>query len=113
MSSPDANDKVDHPHPIWWALVLGGLTILAWQGFSAPFYAWWTGHINPLPGQSFMRWLFIACAPIHIFEAIYCYRLARRLGLRRSAAGWSAQTFFLGFPSTRLLRKRLAAAAPC
>jgi hypothetical protein len=104
-------DTVDHPHPFWWLFVIGGLGVLALQGFSAPFYAWWVAHVNPLPGQAFMKWLFVACVPIHVFEAFYCYRLAHRLGLRRSAAGWSAQAFFLGFPSTRLLRRRMSAAS--
>lgn len=104
-------DKVDRPHVFWWFVVLGGLTILGLQAFSPRFYAWWTQHANPLPGQGVMLAIFIACIPIHIFEAIYVYRVARKLGLRHSAVGWSVQTLFLGFPSTRLINKRAKAVA--
>jgi len=104
-------DKVDRPHPIWWVLVLGGLTLLGFQAFSTRFYDSYIAHVNPLPGQSVMLAIFIACIPIHIFEAIYVYRLAQELGLHRSAAGWSLQTLLIGFPSTLLIRKRAKSAA--
>ena len=104
-------DVVDRPHPAWWLVVLGSLTVLAFQGFDADFYAWWVSHLHPLPPQRFMAWLFVACIPVHAGEAIYVHRLAQRLGMPRSAAGWAAQTMLLGFPSTALLRKRAARAA--
>jgi hypothetical protein len=99
-------DAVERPALVWWVLVLGGLTVLAFQGWSAPFYTWWTSHVNWLPGQAFMAWLFIACIPVHVGEALYVYIAAPRSGLSRSRSAWALQTLFLGYPSTRLFRRR-------
>jgi hypothetical protein len=90
---------------VWWVLVSGGLTVLGLQAFSAHFYAWWALHVNPLPGQVVMRWILFACIPIHVYEALYVYGRADKLGMRRSKAAWTVQTFFLGYPSTHLFRK--------
>ncbi len=105
-------DVVLRPRPVWWVLTLGGLTLLAFQGFRPDFYAWWATHLHPLPPRSFMAWLFVACIPVHAFEAVYVFRLAQRLGMPRSAAGWALQTMMLGYPSTALLRKRAKEQAP-
>jgi len=94
---------------VWWVLVLGGLTVLAFQGWSAPFYGWWTSHVNWLPGQAFMAWLFVACVPIHAGEALYVYVVAPRSGLSRSRSAWALQTLLLGYPSTHLFFRRRAA----
>lgn len=99
-------DVVDHPHPVWWVLIPGGLTLLAAQGWSPTFYAWWVATMHPLPGKAFMAWLLVACLPIHVFEAGWAFRRAHELGLHRSARGWALQTFLLGYPSTHLLRRR-------
>jgi hypothetical protein len=93
---------------VWWLLVLGGLTVLALQSWDAPFYAWWTAHVNPLPGQAVMAWVFVACIPIHVGEALYVYFASPRSGLSRSRSAWTVQTFFLGYPSTHLFRRRAA-----
>jgi hypothetical protein len=100
------SDKVDRPHLVWWIVIVGGLSILAGQGFSDSFYAWWVAHVNPLPAQSTMAWIFLVCIPIHIGEAIYCWRLSNRLGTPGASMGWALQTLIIGFPSTRLLMKR-------
>ena len=100
-------DRVDHPNPLSVVVVIGGLYLLWLQGFSADFYGWWTEHMHALPPQATWRWIFVACIPIHVFEAQYCFRLARRLGLRDSATGWATSAFFLGWPATRLLRMRM------
>ena len=102
---------MEHPHPVWWLLVIGGLTLLAFQGFHAEFYAFWVDRVHPLPGQAVMAWIFYACIPIHVFEAGWAWRTAHRLGLSGHAAGWAAQGFALGWPSTRLLLRRKRAAA--
>ena len=105
-STHDIEDKVEPPKLVWWFAIIGGLSTLALQGLSTEFYTFWITNLHPLPGQSFMMWLLIACLPIHIYEAVYCYRLAHRIGHHRSALGWAAQTFVLGYPSTRLLNQR-------
>jgi hypothetical protein len=107
-------DAVERPHVVWWAVVGGGLALLGLQAFDAPFYRWWTLHVNPLPGQLVMRWVLYACIPIHVYEALYVYGRADKLGMRRSKVAWTVQTFFLGYPSTHLFRRRarLAGQAP-
>jgi len=112
--APVHADTLDRPHVAWWLLVGGGLTVLGLQAFSAPFYAWWVSHVNPLPGQLAMRWILFACFPIHVYEALYVHARARKLGMHRSKMAWTVQTFLLGYPSTHLFRKRarLAGGAP-
>lgn len=100
-------DAVDRPHPIWWALVLGGLTLLGLFAFQDTVYAWWDANVYPVGDRAVLTWLFVACVPIHVFEGVYCWRLARRRGLRASATAWGWQSFFLGWPSTRLLLRRI------
>jgi Domain of unknown function (DUF4499) len=100
------SDKVDRPHPLWWVAIVGGLTILGLQGFSPAFYGWWVTQVNALPAQSTMAWIFLACIPLHVGEAIYCWRLSNRLGTPGASAQWALQTFVIGFPSTWLLMKR-------
>jgi hypothetical protein len=100
------SEDVERPHLLWWVVIVGGLTVLGWQGFSSAFYGWWTQHVNALPAQSTMAWIFLACIPIHVGESLYCWRLSNRLGTPRASLGWALQTFVIGFPSTRLLMKR-------
>ena len=100
------SEGVERPHLAWWIAIVGGLTVLALQGFSTSFYAWWTANVNALPAQSTMAWIFAAVIPIHIGEALYCFRLSNRLGTPEASTGWALQTFIIGFPSTRLLMKR-------
>jgi hypothetical protein len=100
------SEKVERPHVLFWIAIVGGLTILALQGFNDSFYGWWVAHVNALPAQSTMAWIFLACIPIHLGEALYCWRLSNRLGTPGASAEWALQTFVIGFPSTRLLMKR-------
>jgi hypothetical protein len=100
------SERVERPHLLWWVAIVGGLTVLALQGFSSSFYEWWIAHVNVLPAQSTMAWIFLACIPIHLGEALFCWRLSNRIGSRGASAGWALQTFFIGFPSTWLLIKR-------
>jgi Domain of unknown function (DUF4499) len=100
------SEKVERPHVLFWIAIVGGLTILGLQGFNDSFYGWWVAHVNALPAQSTMAWIFLACIPIHLGEALYCWRLSNRLGTPGASAAWALQTFVIGFPSTRLLMKR-------
>jgi hypothetical protein len=45
---------------------------------------------------------------LHVGEALYARRLARRAGLEASASGWFWQTLAVGFPSLRLILRRAA-----
>jgi hypothetical protein len=110
--APATADALERPHVVWWLLVLGGLGVLGLQAFDAEFYGWWVRHVNPLPGQIVMRWIFYACFPIHVYEAFWVHKTAGKLGMLRSKTAWTVQTFLLGYPSTHLFRKhaRLARA---
>jgi hypothetical protein len=105
VEAPESADALERPHVAWWVLVIGGLTLLGLQSFSAPFYAWWVVHANALPGRPVLRWIFLACIPVHVYEALYVRRTAAELGMGRSKSAWTVQTFFLGYPSTHLFRK--------
>jgi len=105
------SERVERPHLLWWVAIVGGLTILGLQGFSSSFYGWWIANVNALPAQSTMAWIFLLCIPIHVGEALYCWRLSNRLGTPGASAGWALQTFVIGFPSTWLLMKRARPAA--
>lgn len=99
-------DTVERPHLAWWIVVVGGLTILGLQGFNESFYAFWVAHVNALPAKSTMAWIFLAVIPVHVGEALYCWRLSNRIGTPNASAHWALQTLVIGFPSTRLLMKR-------
>lgn len=101
-----SEDRVEAPKWHWWISIIGGLSLLGFQGLHPEFYNWWVTNVHSLPAQEVMGWIFVACLPIHVYEAVYVYRLAHVLGMPNSAIGWSVQTFILGFPSTYLLRKR-------
>jgi hypothetical protein len=101
-------DAVEHPHVAWWISILPPLSLLAALAVSGDLYAWWRAHVFALPGRGWLIAAIVATYVAHAGEAFFCYRLARHLGLRRSAAGWWLQTFVLGFPSLLLLRRRAA-----
>jgi hypothetical protein len=100
------SERVDHPHIGWWVAVLGGLGMLAVLAFDAGAYAAWCAHVTASLSQSLLRVIFIAAVITHLAEAAYAFRLAQRAGLGTSTGGWVLQTFALGFPSLRLLRRR-------
>jgi hypothetical protein len=103
------SDRVERPRLAWWIAVEGGLTILALQGFSTSFYGWWTAQVMALPAQSTLAWIFLACIPLHLGEALYCYWQSNRIGTLEASMGWAVQSFFIGLPSTWLMIKRARA----
>jgi len=66
-----------------------------------------SSSVMVLPGRQIMIYVLWGCLPIHLFEGWYCHRVAHRIGLSSSAAGWGWQAFWVGYPGTRLLLKRL------
>lgn len=101
-----AGDQIERPHVGWWIAVVGGMAFLAILAFDARAYARWCAHVTAALPQPFLRGLFAAAVLTHVIEATYALRLAQRHGLH--AAGWLVQTFLLGYPSLRLLRRRIA-----
>ncbi len=98
--------QIDRPQVGWWIAVLGGMIFLAALAFDPGAYAQWCAHVTAALPQPFLRWLFGAAVLTHMIEATYALRLAQRHGLR--AGGWLVQTALLGYPSLRLLRRRIA-----
>ncbi|MCU1354582.1 MAG: hypothetical protein JWM05_3791, partial [Acidimicrobiales bacterium] len=64
-------------------------------------------RVAPIPERRALQRLFAGAAALHIAEATYAARGARRAGL--APGPWAAQTLVVGFPS--LLQLRRAAAA--
>jgi hypothetical protein len=99
-------DVVDRPALGWWVAILGGLGLLGVLGMHAGAYAVWARYVTGLFSQTQLFRIFVLSYVIHLGEALWARRLARRSGLHASANGWAFQTFLIGFPSLRLLRAR-------
>ncbi|MBI4515220.1 MAG: DUF4499 domain-containing protein [Deltaproteobacteria bacterium] len=103
------SERVERPHVGWWISVLGGMGLLALVAFDAGAYARWCELVTPALPRGLLQGVFIAAVVAHLVEGAYAFRLAQHAGLHASAAGWLAQTCTLGYPSLRLLRRRLGA----
>ncbi len=99
---------LQRPHWGWWAAVLGGILVLGILSFHSGAYQLWSRHITTVVPQLWMKWVFWSATLIHVAEAFYAYKLCEMMqisGPVRNA--WVFQTFLLGFPSLRLLRRLL------
>lgn len=103
----DSQESVDRPATGWWIAIFVGLGINAAVGFGAGAYALWCETVTAALSQSLIRNIFLAAVAAHAGEAWYAWRVARAAGLRESAAGWCLQTLLLGFPSLRLLLRKV------
>jgi len=95
---------VNRPSWLWFALIDGGILSLAVLGASESTHA----SVNDamptgLPPQKTLRRMLVGVAVIHLAEARWAGRMARRRGL--SPGGWRLQTFVVGFPSLFTLRR--------
>ncbi len=99
----------ERPHAGWWIAIAGGLGALAIVAFHPGAYAFWSAHVTAVFSKPLLQAVFVVSVLLHVGEALYALRLARRLGLD-AAAGWFWQTLALGFPSLKLLRRRARAA---
>lgn len=99
---------------------LDGPTIYAWLfcivGMTSLFAAAYLPDFGPVPflrtvslfffrSMSMVRIVFVSAVAGHIGEAIYAWRLAKRVDPENST-GWFKQTLVLGFFSLRLLLRR-------
>jgi hypothetical protein len=69
----------------WWVANTGGVVL--------------TGVLAARTGRRDLVWLFRGAVAVHVTEAVYAHRVARRAGYTRSAPRWAAQTLGVGFPS--------------
>jgi Domain of unknown function (DUF4499) len=92
--------------PSWWwfALLDGGiLALVIFSASDGAHRAVAEASPTPLPPQRVLRRMLAGTALIHIAEAVFAARGARRRGLR--AGSWARQTFVVGFPSLIALRR--------
>ncbi len=95
---------VVRPSLFWFLLLDGGIVLLTRLAFNRPAYDRALAVSgNRLPPREVLYSLLAATAAIHAGEALAAGRMARRRGL--SPRGWRLQTFVVGFPSLRALRR--------
>jgi len=104
------NEPIEHPHVGWWVSVLGGMGFLAVLAFNSGAYTLWCGLVTTALPQGLLRGIFIIAVLLHLGEGTYALRVAQRAGLGAQAVAWSVQTMLLGFPSLRLLLRRVKGA---
>jgi Transmembrane protein 254 len=97
---------VERPHAGWWIAIGGGIGLLALVALDARAFALWSAHVTAAIPRGVLRAVLVGTVLVHVAEAAYARRLALRLGLAGTAAGWFWQTLLLGFPSLRLLARR-------
>eukprot|EP01096_Ripella_sp_DP13-Kostka_P017580 TRINITY_DN903_c0_g1_i1.p2 TRINITY_DN903_c0_g1~~TRINITY_DN903_c0_g1_i1.p2 ORF type:complete len:118 (-),score=36.04 TRINITY_DN903_c0_g1_i1:22-348(-) len=97
---------VERPHIAWWVAIVIGMAHCFQMGFIGMWY-------NPFPflepqlAQNVIRYIFIAAVVAHVGEASYAAFLCSKYK-QSDIFGWWIQTFILGFPSLRLLKRRVA-----
>jgi 3beta-hydroxy-delta5-steroid dehydrogenase/steroid delta-isomerase len=99
-------DTVERPHLGWWVSILVGMTVLGILAFNGTAYHAWHTHVTTYTPPLALRITFVLAVALHLGDAIYALRLAKRIGLG-TAWGWFLQTLALGYPSLRLLKKRV------
>lgn len=92
------------PALAWFLLLDGGVAALVPLAFSRSAYEK-ARETVPLPEQSQLRQLVVGTAVVHVGEAAFAYRRAKRLGLGDAAGRWALQTFVVGFPSLLAMRR--------
>ena len=101
--------EVDRP-AVGWCLAIGsGLGLLFLLAYSSTAYAAWRTSVGPMLPQPVLRGIALGAIGLHVGEAAYAFSAARRNGLNASA--WSWQTLLVGYPSLRLLLRRIDAEA--
>ncbi len=92
------------PSLFWFLLLDGGIVVLSKLALHKPSYDRANELSNDaLPPREALQALLVATAVTHAVEAVAAGRMARRRGL--PARGWRLQTFVVGFPSLRALRR--------
>ena len=95
---------VVRPSLFWFLLLDGGIVVLTRLACNRPAYdRALEVSGNRLPPREVLSSLLAATVVIHTAEALAAGRMARQRGL--SPRGWRLQTFIVGFPSLRALRR--------
>lgn len=92
------------PSWFWFLLLDGGIVVLAKLAVSKTAYDKADEMAgDALPPRETLQALLIGTVVVHAAEALAAGRIAKRRGL--SPRGWRLQTFIVGFPSLRSLRR--------
>lgn len=100
---------VEAPTLGWWLAIGAGMLLLTavvalpHSGFAQWIYGVLPGWVTTLH----MQCLLAAAVISHVVQALWVAQLAQRLHM--STAGWFGQTLALGFPSSQLFHRRIAA----
>jgi len=101
-----ASDEVERPAVGWQVAVLGGLGLLFALAFVPEAYAFWRRSVGPMLPRRVLQGIAAAAIALHVGEATYAYSLAKREGME-TAGRWAWQTLLFGYPSLRLLKRRV------
>jgi 3beta-hydroxy-delta5-steroid dehydrogenase/steroid delta-isomerase len=100
-------EKVDRPHPAWWASIIIGMVALGLLAHHPPTWAFWSQHvIGAIPHWVYQAGLWVAVLT-HLHKGLKAVRLAERAGLHHTSNAWGWQTLILGFASMNLLLPRI------
>lgn len=99
MQTLNHEDKIIIAHPLWWISILFGMSLTGVLALSDAGYALWSEHVTTLISRQLVQQIFIVAVFLHVLEASVAYRLAIKLGHKKSAAAWALQTLMLGYPS--------------
>src|ERR1700733_8247230 len=95
---------VVRPSWFWFLLLDGGIIALTKLAVSKTAYDKVDEMTrDALPPRETLQGLLIGTVVVHAAEALAAGRMAKRHGL--SPRGWRLQTFIVGFPSLRSLRR--------
>ena len=97
---------VIRPSPAWFAVLDGGIAALSVLAADERAHAAVRARV-PIPDQAALRRLLAGTAVIHVGEALWAARVARRHDL--PGGRWALQTAVVGFPSLFALRRATAA----
>ena len=93
------------PHAGWFIAILPAMGLLTALAVSPSVRAVWEAHVTTIFSPLLLQVICASAWLAHVGEALYARALATRIG-RGAVAAWMIQTFFVGFPSLRLLVAR-------
>ena len=102
------DDAVERPALGWWIAIGGGLGLLFALAYVPEAHALWRRHIGPMMPRKVLQGIAAAAIALHVGEASYAYVIARKHGMK-TAGRWAWQTLLMGYPSLRLLKRRIRA----
>lgn len=88
----------------WFVLLDSGMLLLIVLVSSRKAYDR-LKKIVPLPSRRTVGLILAAATVIHLGEAVFAFRSAKRRGFDDAATKWALQSFIVGFPSALKMRE--------